>query len=577
VLGPVIAGIRTVGPAESDDSMRRLPHNGGALPIAESQLASPRRRVATGYGMERDLNEVNRRIGIDVGGTNTDAVLMEGNTVAAAVKRPTTADVSSGVVDAVEALLGQKSAQALDIRSVMIGTTQFINAFVQRKNLSRIAAVRVTLPKADGIPPMTAWPEDLLDVVGTESHLVGGGSFYTGEEYAPLDERALIQAAAAIRAKGIRAIAVSANFAPVRPDIETRAALIIQAEIPDASITLSSQVGGIGLLDRENAALINASLGALSRNVIASLQAAFSRLNLRAPIYISQNDGTLISTEFASRYPIFTCSAGPTNSIRGAAFLTDLKDGIVIDVGGTTTDIGALSGGFPRETATPHYIGGVRTNFRMPDVLSIALGGGTLVRATPAAVNLGPESVGFELTRRARVFGGTELTTTDCAVRLGRARLGDAALVGDLPIATAQRVFDVMQTRIERAIDEVKTNSKPVPAVLVGGGSILVPGQLRGVSTLLRPRYADAANAVGAAIALVSGRVDRIYDFHVLGREVALARAKEEAIAAAIAAGARAQSVEVIEVIELPMTHMPTGAVQVKVRAVGDLAAGGRP
>jgi N-methylhydantoinase A/oxoprolinase/acetone carboxylase beta subunit len=521
------------------------------------------------------LNEVYRRIGIDVGGTNTDAVLMENCSVAAAVKRPTTADVSSGVIDAVESLLGKKASATLEIHAVMIGTTQFINAFVQRKSLSRIAAIRVTLPKADGIPPMTAWPEDLLAAVGNESHLVGGGSFYTGEEYAELDEQALTRAAADLRAKGIKAIAISANFAPVRPDIETRAAKIVQAVIPDANITLSAQVGGIGLLDRENAALINASLGELSRDVIASLQSAFERLNIRAPIYISQNDGTLISTSFASRYPIFTCSAGPTNSIRGAAFLTDLKDGIVIDVGGTTTDVGALAGGFPRETATPHYIGGVRTNFRMPDVLSIALGGGTLVRISESGIALGPESVGYELTRRARAFGGSELTTTDCAVRLGHAQLGNPHMLGSLSVDTAQRVFDAMQIRIERAIDEVKTNSRLVPTVLVGGGSILVSKELRGVSTVLRPRYADAANAVGAAIALVSGRVDRIFDFQALGRETALAQAKQEAIAAAVAAGARPESVEVVEVIELPMTHMPTGAVQVKVRAIGDLAETG--
>jgi N-methylhydantoinase A/oxoprolinase/acetone carboxylase beta subunit len=524
------------------------------------------------------LEQANRRIGIDVGGTNTDAVLMEGDTVLAAVKRPTTRDVSSGVIDALESLIGQGSGRPLRIDAVMIGTTQFINAFVQRRGLARIAAIRVTLPKADAIPPMTAWPEDLLNAVDPDTHLVRGGSFYTGIDYAPLDERAIARASEAIRAKGIRAIAITANFAPVRPDLETRAEQVVRTVMPNADITLSHQVGGIGLLDRENAALINASLSQLSGEVIASLRQALEHVGLEAPLYISQNDGTLISEDFARRYPIFTCSAGPTNSIRGAAFLTGLKDGIVIDVGGTTTDIGALAGGFPRETATPHYIGGVRTNFRMPDVLSLALGGGTLVRIGESDVTLGPESVGYELTRRGRAFGGADLTTTDCIVRLGRAAIGRAELVNSLPLATAQRVFDTIQATIERGIDEVKTNSREVPAVLVGGGNILVAQKLQGVSTVEIPRHADAANAVGAAIARVSGRVDRIFDFHALGRDAALARAKQEAIEAAVAGGASRATVQVVEVIELPMTHMPTGAVQVKVRAVGDLAStGGRP
>jgi N-methylhydantoinase A/oxoprolinase/acetone carboxylase beta subunit len=521
------------------------------------------------------LDGASKRIGIDVGGTNTDAVLMEGDSVLAVVKRPTTADVASGVIDAVEHLLGRESARSVGVRSVMIGTTQFINAFVQRKNLSRIASIRVTLPKADAIPPLTAWPEDLLAAVGTEFHLVGGGSFYTGVEYAELDERAIARAGEAIRAKGIDAIAITANFSPVRPDLETRAERIVRTILPNAAITLSHQVGGIGLLDRENAALINASLSRLSRQVIASLRRALERVGIEAPIYFSQNDGTLISEEFASRYPIFTCSAGPTNSIRGAAFLTGLEEGIVIDVGGTTTDIGALSGGFPRETAMPHYIGGVRTNFRMPDVLSLPLGGGTLVRESDGQIALGPESVGYELTSRGRAFGGDELTTTDCIVRLGKAVLGHPKYVDSLPLATAARVFDAIQAAIERGIDEVKTSSRAVPAVLVGGGNILVADKLQGVSSLEIPRYADAANAVGAAIARVSGRVDRIFDFHALGRDAALAQAKGEAIEAAIAAGANRETVEVVEVIELPMTHMPTGAVQVKVRAVGDLAAAG--
>ena len=243
------------------------------------------------------LDGANKRIGIDVGGTNTDAVLMDGDTVLAAVKRPTTKDVASGVIDAVEHLLGKASAGSLGVRSVMIGTTQFINAFVQRKGLARIAAIRVTLPKADAIPPMTAWPEDLITAVDPDIHLVGGGSFYTGVDYAPLDERALAKASEEIRAKGIRAIAITANFSPVRPDLETRAEKIVRSIVPDADITLSHQVGGIGLLDRENAALINASLSRLSREVIASLRQALEHVGLDAPIYISQNDGTLISED----------------------------------------------------------------------------------------------------------------------------------------------------------------------------------------------------------------------------------------------------------------------------------------
>lgn len=513
------------------------------------------------------------RLGIDVGGTNTDAVVMVGDEVIAAVKRLTTREVGDGVMNAVGAVLDTAAVRPADLTNVMVGTTQFINAFVQRKHLERVAAVRVSLPKGDGIPPMVAWPKDLLEVVGEQCYMVGGGSFYDGKDYAPLGVDELQKAAREIRAQGIRSIAITSNFAPVRPDIEQQAAKVLLSVLPEADITLSSEVGGLGLIDRENAAIINASLRGLSRNVVSSLQAAFARIGVTAPIYLSQNDGTLISTDYATRFPIVTCSAGPTNSIRGAAFLTKMQDAIVIDIGGTTSDFGFLVRGFPRETATAHLIGGVRTNFRMPDVLSIALGGGTLVRFDGGTPRLGPDSVGYQLGERALVFGGSELTTTDIAVRAGQATIGDPQRVRHIEQRKVDAVLDAIHRRLEDAIDQMKTNSKPVPVILVGGGHVLVSRPLRGVSEIHRPKHAEVANAVGAAIALVSGRVDKIYDFAALGRDTALEQARQEARSAALAAGAAADSVEVVDVVELPMTHMRTGAVQVKVRAVGRLAA----
>jgi len=268
-----------------------------------------------------------------------------------------------------------------------------------------------------------------------------------------------------------------------------------------------------------------------------------------------------------------TCSAGSTNSIRGAAFLTGLDEAIVADIGGTTTDIGFLVRGFPRETTAANDIGGVRTNFRMPDVLSIGLGGGSVVEGEPGRLRVGPKSVGYRLQTEARIFGGSTLTATDIAVRAGHAAIGEAARLADLPQALVDEALEVMHARIEAAVDQVKTSPKPMPLVLVGGGGILVSRHLRGTSEVLRPAHAEVANAVGAAIALVSGRVDKLYDVGTLGREAALAMAKAEATQAAVSAGALESQVEVLEVIELPMTHMKSGSVQIKVRAVGPVAA----
>lgn len=511
-------------------------------------------------------------LGIDVGGTNTDAVLMRGREVLASAKRATTADVGDGVFAVVDALLRDTAVPAQSIGSAMIGTTQFINAFVQRRGLSRVAAVRVSAPKGDGVPPFAAWPRDLLAETGEDGYFAQGGAFYDGKEYASLDPQELARIARDIRSKGIRAIAVSSCFAPARPDIESEAARILCEAYPQADVTLSAQVGGLGLVDRENAAIMNCTLREMAVRVVADLSEGLRRVGISCPVFFSQNDGTLVSAEFASRFPVVTCSAGPTNSLRGAAFLTGLEDALVMDIGGTTTDLGFLVRGFPRESALPREIGGVLTNSHMPDILSIALGGGTVVRESEAGLSLGPDSVGYQLSERALVFGGSQLTATDIAVRAGQAQIGDPAKVSALSEALVEQAIIQMHGRMEDAIDRMKTNSKPVPVILVGGGHILLSRPLRGTLQVHRPRFAEVANAVGAAIAMVSGRVDRLYDY-TEGREAALQQAKEEARQAARAAGANPQSINIVELAELPMTHIRTNLVQVRVRAVGELAS----
>jgi N-methylhydantoinase A/oxoprolinase/acetone carboxylase beta subunit len=516
------------------------------------------------------------RLGIDVGGTNTDAALMAGREVVATTKKFTTEDVRDGVIEAVAALVDGTDARGR-IDAVMIGTTQFVNAFVQRRDLMPVAAIRIALPMGDGVPPFAGWPSDALEAVKGSARMTEGGAYFNGRDYRALDAEGVRRAARDAAAQGITCFAVSATFSPIRPDIEAKARAIILDAVPGALVTLSSDIGGVGLLDRENAAIINASLGPLARRVVASLERAVADLAIDAPVFISQNDGTLIDTEVAAHLPILTCSAGPTNSFRGAAFLTGLADAIVADIGGTTTDVGFLAGGFARETTAPNRIGGVRTNLRMPDVLSIGMGGGSLVWRDEGRWRVGPHSVGFRLQSEGRIFGGSTLTATDVAVRAGQAAIGDRARVADLAEADVGAMLDDIHAQVEDAIDQVKVNAAPLPLIVVGGGSVLLSRALRGTSDVIRPRHAEVANAVGAAIAMVSGRVNRLFDVGRLGREAALAEARQEAIAAAIAAGAEPEQVEVIDLQELPMTHMRMGAVQIRARAVGPLSADAMP
>jgi N-methylhydantoinase A/oxoprolinase/acetone carboxylase beta subunit len=248
-----------------------------------------------------------------------------------------------------------------------------------------------------------------------------------------------------------------------------------------------------------------------------------------------------------------------------------MSDALVVDVGGTTTDVGILKQGFPRESTTAMEIGGVRTNFRMPDLIAIGLGGGSLVRSKDGAIVVGPDSVGYKITEEALIFGGKTLTATDVAVAAGLTDLGDKSKVAGVDKKTVQQATQCMKEMVEEVIDKMKTTSADMPVVLVGGGSILLPERLTGASEVVRPENFDVANAIGAAISQVSGSIDGVFDVVTKGREAVIEDVKEAARQEALKAGAESDSLEIVELEEIPLAYLPSNAVRFKVKAVGRL------
>ena len=232
-------------------------------------------------------------------------------------------------------------------------------------------------------------------------------------------------------------------------------------------------MGQVGLLERENAPILNASILTFAQRTIRGFQKAILALNLTCPLFLTQNDGTLTTAAAAAQLPIRTFASGPTNSMRGAAFLAGLDDHkgaaeqrksmIVVDIGGTTSDVGVLlPSGFPRQAASFIEVGGVRTNFAMADVQSIGLGGGSIVRVAQTEkgstrVTVGPESVGHNLTRDAKVFGGSVFTSTDLVVASGRAELGEKAKVQDVPAEVITLGLARIKKLLEGIIDKYAT------------------------------------------------------------------------------------------------------------------------
>jgi len=510
-----------------------------------------------------------RRIGIDVGGTNTDAVVIEDGQVAVAVKAPTSEDVTSGILDAFGRLKATGGLSGERIDAVMIGTTHFMNAVVQRRHLTKVGALRLGMPASASLPPFCDWPPDLARLVEGGVWMVEGGHEYDGRPFMPLDGAAVRQAAREMRARGLRSVAISAIFSPLDPSHEREAAAIVAQENPGAAITCSSDLGRIGLLERENAGLLNAALADLAHDTIAAFETAIRGSGLDAPLFITQNDGTVAEAAQARRLPVYSFASGATNSMRGGAYLSGLDDAMVVDVGGTTTDIGQLRSGFPREANSVVRIGGVRTLFRMPDLISIGLGGGSHVTLEP--LRIGPLSVGYRLPVEGIAFGGTQLTTSDVAIAAGLIGIGDRNRVAHLDPLIRARVLGEAKRMIEESVDAVKTAAGDVALIAVGGGAFLVPDRLEGVARVIRVRHGDCANAVGAAIAQVSGEVDQV--FRDLKRADAIARAAALAADRAVAAGADRATLETVETEDIPIAYLPGNSIRVRVRVVGNVAA----
>jgi len=214
----------------------------------------------------------------------------------------------------------------------------------------------------------------------------------------------------------------------------------------------------------------------------------------------------------------------------------------------------------------------VRTNFRMPDVLSLGIGGGSHVDSTTAEV--GPHSVGYKLTSEALVFGGSQVTATDLAVAAGRADVGDASLVAHLDRALVNRALDRVADRIAEAVDRMRTSAEPIPVVAVGGGSILLPDEIPIFGAVHRPDNYAVANAIGASIAQVGGEIDKVFAVDPGRRDAILDEVRQEAVDKAIAAGASPATVKIVDFDQVPIPYLPGNATRIRAKAVGDLDMG---
>ena len=508
------------------------------------------------------------RIGIDVGGTNTDSVLINNNKIESSFKTNTSEDISDSVKLSISKVIQNQAKEK--INSIIIGTTHLINDLLERKNLSKTGVIRLCGPATKLLKPLCDWPDDLKKSNNFIANFTDGGLEFDGREISAVNKSEIQKLCEIYKKEQVESIAITGIFASVNPYQELEVKNIILNEMGAIPVSMSHQIGRIGLLERQNATILNAMLSNSAKKTFANLTKIISDLNLKSKIYITQNDGTMASIDDALNYPIFSLSSGPTNSMRGAAFLSGIKDGIVIDIGGTSTDIGMLINSFPKESSIAVEFSGIRTNFRMADVLSIPLGGGSIInQKTPYVSN---QSLGNRITTDSLSFNGTITTITDIYTNQNKANFIPPNQNFKLSSDVIKSVENEIYSKISIAVDRMKTDSKNIKAIVVGGGSFIIPKKLDGVDLIKFPEFGEVANAIGSSMAQISGYSEKVFSTTDLSRNEIIEISKNEAIENAIKKGAEKKSIEIIDLEEIPLSYLPSNAVTIKTRAIGNIS-----
>ncbi|MCV2890708.1 hydantoinase/oxoprolinase family protein [Ruegeria aquimaris] len=330
-------------------------------------------------------------LGVDTGGTYTDAVLIrdERDVIASAKALTTRSDLAIGVGQAIRAVMEEAGVSAGQIGLASLSTTLATNALVEGQG-GRVALIYIGFSQGD------------LDKHGLREALKGdpalvisGGHSHAGSEAAPLDVAALEEFLAS--GAGASGYAVAAQFATRNPAHELEAARII-AERTGAPVTCSHQLSAkLNGPKRAVTAVLNARLIGMIDRLIGRAQDTLAELGIDAPMMVVRGDGALMSAEQARARPIETILSGPAASIVGARWLTGVENALVSDIGGTTTDVALIKDGRPKIDPAGAQVGGFRTMVEAVAMRTHGLGGDSQVHVMAeglqGGVFLGPRRV----------------------------------------------------------------------------------------------------------------------------------------------------------------------------------------
>ena len=466
-------------------------------------------------------------IGLDVGGTHTDVVLMGREGLIHQIKVPTQREKLfesilsglSGVLDGVD------TAQ---VERIVLSTTLATNAVVT----GTLETVGMIVAGGPGLDPMLFRCCDAY-------HLVTGAVDHRGRVVESLDREAVEALADTFIAQGIETVGVVGKFSTRNPAHEQRMAEILRKKGIERVFMGHTVSGHLNFPRRIHTTFLNASVHATHRHFYASVCESLVHQGIDIPIYILKADGGTMKLAASMDHPGETVMSGPSASVMGALAAASREvDSLVLDVGGTTTDIAILIKGAPVLEPQGISLGSWRTLIRSLKSTSVALGGDSWVRVEEGEVVIGPQRLG-----PAMAFGGTAPTPTDAMVVLNpdgsdgdrsRAEAGMRLLGQALGVETTEAARRVMATMSRAILDHAwdgvaEINGKPVYTIhemmenytvapseilLMGGPAPALAGYLSDHTDLgvrMVPRW-GVANAIGAALARTTSEVTLFAD-----------------------------------------------------------------
>lgn len=476
-------------------------------------------------------------VGVDVGGTFTDAVLLDRGTVRASAKIPTKEDLLESITTAIDEIL--KGVDSSQVSRVVFSTTMITNLIAEKK-YDHVALLLIPGPGLNYS----------YYNFNTEAYYLSGAIDYRGREVVPLNEREVDAALSNLALKGYKKVGVVGKFSPRNTSHEKYVAAIIKEKYPDWLVEMGSQIGGqLNFPRRAETTFLTCATREAYRYFINSVRKALAAREIKADVFILKADGGTLPLENSEEQPVETIFSGPAASTLGVQALTPPGEtAVIVDIGGTTTDLALILSGQPLLSARGAKVDDQLTQVRTLAVKSVPVGGDSVLERVGKEIIIYSERLG-----PAYCMGGPMPTPTDALRVMGLTMLGDkdkareamsilGNAIGLSSAEVAGKVIGLVVDNVAAEIDKMfleweqepsyrvwevlqKKKVRPTTVVGVGGGAAGFITQIAskvGCYPIIPP-YAPVANAIGAAVAKptmqVNLRADTEQGYYIIQEE----------------------------------------------------------